>query len=209
MIQTDTIEIRDLRQQDWLWTSKALLFSENIDGNTYKVYSGLAAYSDNKTQEAFPSIPTLARKLHMGRNTVIRALQKLEEAGFISVERQLGQHNIYSLLKIVGDAPLKAPKAKVEKEASENWVKEILEWAESRKQTKFVNYGKQIGALGAMKKSGYTPEDIKGCFVLMEKDEWWQPRGFDFSNIANELPKKLFSIRQRHGTPIFEQLVKR
>lgn len=97
----EQIEIRDLRKQDWIWTSKTLLFHPSMDGNTYKVYCGLASYSDNRTQEAFPSIETLASKLHMGRSTVIRALQKCEGCKIISVERAVGTHNVYTLLDIV------------------------------------------------------------------------------------------------------------
>jgi hypothetical protein len=87
-MEKNTIEIRDLRQQDWIWTSKALLFHEQIDGNNFKVYCGLAAYANNNTQEAFPSIITLANRLHMSRNTVINGLKSLEENGFISIEKQ-------------------------------------------------------------------------------------------------------------------------
>ena len=96
----EAIEIRDLRKQDWIWTSKTLLFHKDVDGNGYKVYCGLAAYADNRTQEAFPSIDTLAERLHIGRNTVIRALQKLELVKVISVERETGKHNVYCLLDI-------------------------------------------------------------------------------------------------------------
>jgi len=96
----DNLEIRDLRHQEWLWTSKELLFHGSVDEKMYKVYSGLAAYANNHTQKAFPSIATLMERLHMGRNTVIRALQNLEKEGFISVEREPGANNIYSLLEI-------------------------------------------------------------------------------------------------------------
>lgn len=103
----ENIEVRDLRHQEWLWTSKNLLFHKSIDEKMYKVYSGLAAYANNQTQKAFPSIGTLMEKLHMGRNTVIRALQKLEQNGFISVVREQGSNNIYSLLEVEGEKTLK------------------------------------------------------------------------------------------------------
>lgn len=99
MQNEETIQVRDLRDQDWVWTSKFFLFHERVDEKMYKVYSGLAAHADNTSQSAYPGINTLARKLHMGRTTVIRAIQNLEKLGFISVERKLGGHNVYSLLK--------------------------------------------------------------------------------------------------------------
>jgi DNA-binding MarR family transcriptional regulator len=99
-MQKNTIEIRDLRQQHWLWMSKVVLFHKSMDGNTFKVYAGLSSYANNITQEAFPSIATLTKKLHLGRNTVLRGLGKLEKNGFIAVERKEGQHNVYILLSI-------------------------------------------------------------------------------------------------------------
>ena len=111
------IEVRDLRDNDWVWSSKAFLFHPLVDEKMYKVYNGLASYANNTTQKAFPGIDTLAQRLHMGRSTVIRAIKKLETHGFISVDRARGSHNIYSLLKISGNAP---PENEVEPVAF-NW----------------------------------------------------------------------------------------
>lgn len=99
------IEIRDLREDDWVWSSKTFLFHANVDDKMYKVYSGLAAYANNVSQEAFPGILTLAKRLHMGRSTVIRAIAQLEKYKFIRVDRELGKHNIYYLLKISEHSP--------------------------------------------------------------------------------------------------------
>jgi hypothetical protein len=109
----ENFEVRDLRHQEWLWTSKNLLFHTKVDEKMYKVYSGLAAYANNQTQKAFPSIGTLMEKLHMGRNTIIRALQKLERGAFIFVEREKGANNVYSLLEFEADQKV-IPKAKSE-----------------------------------------------------------------------------------------------
>jgi len=95
---SQTFEVRDLRQQDWVWTTKNFLFNPLVDEKMYKVYCGIAAYADNQTQQAYPGIDTLQDKLHMGRSTVIRAILLLEKRHFIEVERKLGEHNIYTLL---------------------------------------------------------------------------------------------------------------
>jgi hypothetical protein len=95
---SQTFEVRDLRQQDWVWTSKTFLFHPQVDEKMYKVYCGLAAYADNTTQQSYPGIDTLRDKLHMGRSTIIRAISLLEKMNFIEVERKLGEHNIYTLL---------------------------------------------------------------------------------------------------------------
>lgn len=208
---SNTFEIRDLRQQDWIWSSKFILFHPEVDASMYKVYCGLSSYADNKTQEAFPSQNTLAKRLHIGKSTVIRALQKIEAAKLIRIEKSQGEHNIYYLLNIIGEVPQSMPrKKKEEKEAVTNWVKDILEWAEQRKGAKFVNYGKQIGALGLMKKAGYDVEEVKKCYAILEKDDFWQGRGFDFTTVANELPKKVAQIRTSNKqNGIFDSLTVR
>lgn len=99
MDEEKTIQVRDLRNQGWIWTSKAILFDAEIDGNTYKVYAGLSAYANNDTQTAYPSISTLARKLNVSRNTVIKALTALETQGYLGIEKDYGSHNVYSLLE--------------------------------------------------------------------------------------------------------------
>lgn len=210
MSTNPTIEVRDLRQQDWIWTSTAVLFHPDVNGNSYKVYCGLSSYANNHTQKAFPGQRTLASKLNMGRNTVIRGIEALAAIGAISIERAQGEHNIYYLLKMDPSAarPKKPPKIP-EQEAKENWVKVILEWAEKRKGAKFAIYGRQVGALGLMQKAGYSPREISECYLKMEKTEYWKTRGFDFTDVANQIPKLISSIRKIHELPTFEQLTKR
>ncbi len=162
-----TIEVRDLRDNDWIWTSTSVLFHPEMTGNNYKVYCGLASYAGNQSQKAFPSIATLAKRLHMGRSTVMRGIIALESIGAISTERVKGEHNIYFLLKVLKDKAKKVEKIP-EEEPKENWVKVMLEWAEKRRGSKFVVYGKQAGALGMMQKSEYTPREICECFIVLE-----------------------------------------
>lgn len=101
----ESFTVRDLRNQDWIWTAKALLFHADCDEKMYKTYCGLAAYADNVTQEAYPSIELLRKKLHMGRNTLLRAIAKLEAFSFVSTERKQGCPNIYTLLAIPEKSP--------------------------------------------------------------------------------------------------------
>lgn len=98
----EEIEVRDLRTHDWVWTSKTLLFSPVVDESMYKVYCGLSAYANNHTQKAFPGIITLSSRLHLSRNTIIRAIKKLEDKNIVKVDRDRGRNNIYYLLDIDG-----------------------------------------------------------------------------------------------------------
>lgn len=93
------IEIRDLRDGDWLWTHKAILFSQYLSAADFKVYCGLSSFAGNQSQQSWPSLITLAEKLNLSRITVIRSLKVLEACQVISVERVMGSSNRYSLLR--------------------------------------------------------------------------------------------------------------
>lgn len=69
------------------------------------------------------------------------------------------------------------------------WTKEMLIWLEKEQGAKFANYGKQLKALGNLKKAGYTTEQIKECYKKMLKDDFWKSRHPDFVNIANNITK--------------------
>jgi len=112
MSTTETkIEVRDLRQSDWVWIEKTILFSEYVSAADYKVYSGLASYADNREQNAWPSIPTLCERLHLSRATVLRSLDNLKDLGIISSEKRAGMSNIYCLLKVEELKPTRKTKA--------------------------------------------------------------------------------------------------
>lgn len=92
------LEVRDMRNGDWLWTSKAILFSQYISDSAYRVYSALASFSGNSDQRSWPSHQTLAQKLNCSRSTVIRSLRLLEACEVIRVDRRDGVSNLYVLL---------------------------------------------------------------------------------------------------------------
>lgn len=111
MDEKETIQIRDLRQQGWVWASKVILFDPDIDGSTYKTYAGLSAYASNETQTAYPSITTLARKLSLSRNTVLKGIDKLKNRNYIEVEKCVGASNTYTLLDVyTGETSRNKPK---------------------------------------------------------------------------------------------------
>ncbi len=76
----------------------------------------------------------------------------------------------------------------------EPWTKELLQWLEEKQGAKFANYGKQLKALGNLKKAGYNPEQIKDCYEKMMKDKFWKERLPDFMNIANNITKYIKKV---------------
>lgn len=71
----------------------------------------------------------------------------------------------------------------------------ILEWAEGRIGKKFVNVPKQKKFIAGMLDSGYSENDIKVCWELLEKDNYWCQKGFDFAIVADQISK--FKTRRK------------
>jgi hypothetical protein len=71
--------------------------SENKKGCPVSVYFALCRHAD-KEQVAFPSVPYLMDETGYGKRHVTRAIKVLEFHRMISINRELGTHNIYSLL---------------------------------------------------------------------------------------------------------------
>lgn len=58
----------------------------NLGPTTFAVYAALCIYA-NKEGMAFPAVRTLAEKLSIGFDTVLRAIKKMESEGLIKVTR--------------------------------------------------------------------------------------------------------------------------
>ena len=55
---------------------------------------------------------------------------------------------------------------------------------------RFVNYGKQFGALHKILRAGYSFEEINDCIVRMEENNFWREKGWDFGDVANVIGKR-------------------
>lgn len=108
------IEVRDLRDGDWMWAHKNVLFSQHISASEFKVYCGLSSFSNNRSQQSWPSLVTLATRLNMSKSTVIRSMKVLELCGLISIDRRDGNSNLYSLLNCSEIKPATQPKQQSE-----------------------------------------------------------------------------------------------
>lgn len=93
------IEVRDLRSGDWLWTHKAVLFSDLPD-SAFRVYSALAAFAGNEDQRSWPSMITIAERVRSSKSTVVRAMKLLEQCELVRVDRRDGTSNLYTLLPV-------------------------------------------------------------------------------------------------------------
>lgn len=93
--------IRDKRNGRWHWVYDALLADPHITAADKMVYNALATYSN--CPEIHPTREQLAERCGntITVKTISRAIAKLEEVGYISVERGDGRGNasVYELLK--------------------------------------------------------------------------------------------------------------
>mgnify|MGYP001577739744 CR=1 FL=1 len=67
-------------------------------------------------------------------------------------------------------------------------VNPLFKWAEEKGQ-KFPNPIKQKTAIKKMLYAGYTPEQIKESWELLEEDEFWAEKGIDFGIVLNQIGK--------------------
>jgi DNA-binding transcriptional regulator YhcF (GntR family) len=72
-----------------------------IDATALKVWLFIALSINRNSENAHPSLETLAKNCGMGENTVIRAVRYLESAGLLSVSRANRKVNIYSIPEYV------------------------------------------------------------------------------------------------------------
>ena len=62
------------------------LFLFDLSANALAVYIYLLYCANRHTGQCHPSMPTMAKKLHLSRSTVLRCVKTLEETGLIATE---------------------------------------------------------------------------------------------------------------------------
>jgi hypothetical protein len=72
---------------------------ENISPKSLVVYCAIKRHMNKETLEAFPSIPTIAKKSGCGLDVVRKAIKELVSQGFIELIKRPGQSTIYKFSK--------------------------------------------------------------------------------------------------------------
>lgn len=94
MAGKQTATLRDPYDYPFVAVPRALL--DLRDAMLVAIYYALKHHAQARVV-AFPGYDTLAEELGLGRMTIIRHMKRLEEAGFVHVERKVGKPNIYTL----------------------------------------------------------------------------------------------------------------
>lgn len=94
-----SMEIRDTRNGDWHWVYNALLADPHLTAGEKLVYSAISTFGGH--QVIHPTKEQLSERCSLDEKTVQRAIRKLEEVGYLSMDKSIGRGNanVYYLLK--------------------------------------------------------------------------------------------------------------
>jgi DNA-binding MarR family transcriptional regulator len=94
------MDIRTLKDGNWAWFNKQIFEDTRLRPIDKLVYLGLTYFANNETQACFPSILKLQEITGLSRRSIIKAINRLEELGYIRIERHQGRSSTYYLLDI-------------------------------------------------------------------------------------------------------------
>lgn len=72
------------------------LKAEGLANTDPYIYACIKKYMNTHTKQAWPSNSTLTKISGLSAKTVIEAIRRLEQAGYISVQREYGKANVYT-----------------------------------------------------------------------------------------------------------------
>lgn len=93
------MEIRDTRNGEWFWVYNALLADPHLTTGEKLVYSAISTFGGH--QVIHPTKEQIAARCALDEKTVQRAIKRLEEVGYMSMDKSTGRGNanVYYLLK--------------------------------------------------------------------------------------------------------------
>jgi hypothetical protein len=95
-----SFNVRDLRDRAFFTVDNLFLdgkWMRLLKGCPASVYFALCRHA-NKEQVSFPSIPYLMDETGYGKLQIMRSIKTLEFHRLVGVHRQVGEHNMYSLI---------------------------------------------------------------------------------------------------------------
>ena len=114
---TSPLQIRVHRPGQWFRLDNALIdeYAAKIGPYGVALYTALARYCNSRTEQCYPSLVTLSKKLGMTHLTARRALAALAKHGLVHVEARPGHSSLITLLDLAPpaetcpDAPVPNP----------------------------------------------------------------------------------------------------
>lgn len=124
--------------------------------------------------------------------------------GQLPAEVKLSKEKLSKVNNIPADKPQVLPKklqigTRIE-ELKRTELQRVVYFLEDTLSTKIVNWGKQAKAHDAMKRAGYTEEQITYVIKQMANDEFYQDKGFDLQTVANNIAQ--YKAKARKGAHV-------
>jgi len=119
------------------------------------------------------------------KNTSAKAEKTMKKSGFKYNENQHTDSFEEIIDADTGEIVEDTPKTNVDK-----IMRDIVQWAEKRRGSKFPNQLKQRKALSNARKSDISPKRIKLRWEEMEREDFWAKAGFDFMDVVNSFNRK-------------------
>lgn len=96
----ENIEVRDIKDGEWYWIHKAILYcsGKTLRSSGVAVYNALALFSNSKTQTCFPTQKAIADITGLSKRSVMRKIKLLRKLRLIKTERKKNG-NLYYLLR--------------------------------------------------------------------------------------------------------------
>jgi len=91
-------DIRNFKDGNWAWFNKEIFEDQRLRPIEKLTYLALTYFANNETQACFPSIQKLVEITGLSRRSIFKAIKRLEELGYIHIERHQGGSSTYYLL---------------------------------------------------------------------------------------------------------------
>ncbi len=78
----------------------------------------------------------------------------------------------------------------VKKSTTGKTMKDLLQWANTRRGFPIINVPKQFTAMKKMREANISPAEIKQRWVELEAQEFYKQHGLDFMMVCSSFDKK-------------------
>ncbi|MGU9348035.1 helix-turn-helix domain-containing protein [Clostridium perfringens] len=180
-----------------------LIVDTNINANEFRIYTYLLSlYNENK-ECAYPSLETISQKLNISLSTTKRAIKKLSELKYITIEKkraQIGNHNIYTKLKhLISNKKVEIVNIKSSGEIKEENINNNVNVRLARKHIN-VDNSKAIKEMLTLMSNKNVREGIKNFNNKVAKGVW---KKANISNLFREIIQVYYSNGEKMNCRVF------
>lgn len=190
-------------QIQFLKLDMSLIVDKNINSNEFRIYTYLLSlYNENK-ECAYPSLETISTNLNISLSTVKRAIKKLSELKYITIEKkkaQIGNHNIYTKLKhLISNKKVEIVDIKSSEEIKEENINNNTNVRLARKHVD-VDKSKAIKEMLTLMSNKNVREGVKNFNNKIAKGVW---KKANVSNLFREIVQVYYTLGEKMNYKVF------